>query len=45
VVRTGDDWLDEVRGLTGGRGVEVFDHVGGDQFLVTVRSLRIAGAA
>lgn len=44
VVRTDGDWLAEVRGLTGGRGVEVFvDMVGGDQFLDTVRALRIGG--
>ncbi|MCW2816141.1 MAG: NADPH:quinone oxidoreductase family protein [Nocardioides sp.] len=44
VVRTSDDWLSEVRELTGGRGVEVFvDQVGGEQFLDTVRSLRIGG--
>jgi NADPH2:quinone reductase len=44
VVRTDSDWLEEVRALTGGRGVEVFvDMVGGDGFLDTVRSLRIGG--
>lgn len=44
VVRRTGDWLSEVRKLTGGRGVEVFiDMVGGDQFLDTVRSLRIGG--
>lgn len=44
VVRTTSDWLTEVREITEGRGVEVFvDMVGGDQFLDTVRSLRIGG--
>lgn len=44
VVRTTDRWLDEVRTLTDGRGVEVFvDMVGGEGFLDTVRSLRIGG--
>lgn len=44
VVRTGGDWLSEVRELTDGRGVEVFvDMVGGDQFLDTLRSLRVGG--
>lgn len=47
VVRTdGSDgpWLDRVRQLTGGRGVEVFvDQVGADLFLDLVRSLRIGG--
>lgn len=43
VVRTGGDWLAEVRDLTGG-GVQVFvDMVGGDGFLDMVRSLRIGG--
>lgn len=44
VVRTGDDWLTQVRELTGSRGAEVFvDMVGGDTFLDTVRALRIGG--
>jgi NADPH2:quinone reductase len=47
VVRTdGTDgpWLDKVRDLTGGRGVEVFvDQVGADLFLDLMRSLRIGG--
>jgi NADPH2:quinone reductase len=47
VVRTdGVDgpWLDRVRQLTGGRGVEIFvDQVGADLFLDLVRSLRIGG--
>jgi NADPH2:quinone reductase len=44
VVRTGTDWLADVRAITDGRGVEVFvDQVGGDGFLDVVRSLRIGG--
>jgi NADPH2:quinone reductase len=44
VLRTDQDWLTDVKELTGGRGVEVFvDMVGGDQFLDVVRSLRIGG--
>lgn len=44
VLRTDEDWLARVRELTGGRGVEVFvDMVGGDNFLDTVRALRIGG--
>jgi NADPH2:quinone reductase len=44
VVRSGGPWLDEVRALTGGRGVEVvIDTVGGDRFLDSVRSLAIGG--
>jgi len=44
VVRTNEDWLGRIRGLTDGKGVEVFvDMVGGDSFLDTVRSLRIGG--
>lgn len=47
VVRTdGADgpWLDRVRELTGGRGVEVFvDQVGADLFLHLMRSLRVGG--
>jgi NADPH:quinone reductase len=43
-VRTGGGWLDEVRELTGGRGVQiVIDTVGGDRFLDSVRSLEIGG--
>ena len=44
VVRSGGDWLAEVRSITHGRGVEAFiDMVGGDRFLDTVRSLAIGG--
>jgi NADPH2:quinone reductase len=44
VVRTTGPWLDEVRELTGGNGVEVvLDMVGGDRFLDSVRSLAIGG--
>jgi NADPH2:quinone reductase len=47
VVRTdGTDgpWLDRVRELTGGRGVEVFvDQVGAELFLDLMRALRIGG--
>ncbi|MCW2714685.1 MAG: NADPH:quinone oxidoreductase family protein [Frankiales bacterium] len=44
VVRTDSPWLEEIRALTGGRGVEAFvDMVGGDQFLDTVRALAIGG--
>lgn len=44
VVRSDGPWLEEVRALTDGRGVEVFiDMVGGEAFLDTVRSLRIGG--
>ena len=44
VVRSTGPWLDEVRELTGGRGVEVvLDMVGGDRFLDSVRSLAIGG--
>ncbi|MDT5044734.1 MAG: NADPH:quinone reductase [Mycobacterium sp.] len=47
VVRTdGTDgpWLDRVRELTGGRGVEVFvDQVGAELFLDLIRALRIGG--
>jgi NADPH2:quinone reductase len=47
VVRTdGSDgpWLDRVRDLTGGKGVEVFvDQVGADLFLDLMRSLRVGG--
>jgi NADPH2:quinone reductase len=44
VLRSDGPWLEQLRELTGGRGVEVFvDMVGGDQFLDTVRALRIGG--
>jgi NADPH2:quinone reductase len=44
VVRSTGTWLDRVRQLTGGRGVEaVVDPVGGDRFLDSVRSLAIGG--
>jgi NADPH2:quinone reductase len=44
VVRSTGRWLEEVRALTGGRGVEVvIDTVGGDRFLDCVRSLAIGG--
>jgi NADPH2:quinone reductase len=44
VVRSGGPWLDEVKELTDGRGVDAFiDMVGGDRFLDTVRALRIGG--
>ena len=44
VVRSTGPWLDEVRSLTDGRGVEVvLDMVGGDRFLDSVRSLAIGG--
>jgi NADPH2:quinone reductase len=44
VIRSGGPWLEEVRELTDGRGVEMFiDMVGGDRFLDTVRALRIGG--
>lgn len=44
VFRSDGPWLEEVRSVTGGRGVEVFvDMVGGEQFLDTVRALRIGG--
>ncbi|MEA2211402.1 MAG: NADPH:quinone reductase [Solirubrobacteraceae bacterium] len=44
VVRSGDPWLAEVRGLTGGRGVQVvIDMVGGDRFTDSVRVLAIGG--
>jgi NADPH2:quinone reductase len=44
VVRSDGAWLDEVRRLTGGRGVDaVFDPVGGDRFTDSLRSLRIGG--
>lgn len=41
---TAGPWLDRVKDLTGGKGVEVFvDQVGADLFLDLVRSLRIGG--
>jgi NADPH:quinone reductase len=44
VVRSSGPWLDDVRALTDGRGVEVvLDMVGGDRFLDSVRSLGIGG--
>jgi NADPH2:quinone reductase len=44
VVRSTGPWLDEVRELTGGRGVQaVLDMVGGDRFLDSVRALAIGG--
>jgi NADPH2:quinone reductase len=44
VVRSTDPWLEQVRELTGGRGVEiVIDTVGGDRFLDSVRALQIGG--
>ena len=44
VVRSTGPWLEEVRVLTDGRGVQaVIDPVGGDRFLDSVRSLAIGG--
>jgi NADPH2:quinone reductase len=44
VLRSDEDWLEGVRAITEGRGVEAFiDMVGGDRFLDTVRSLAIGG--
>ena len=44
VVRSTGPWLEQVRELTGGRGVQVvLDMVGGDRFLDSVRSLAIGG--
>jgi NADPH2:quinone reductase len=44
VVRSDGPWLEEVRALTDGRGVQaVIDPVGGDRFLDSVRSLAIGG--
>jgi NADPH2:quinone reductase len=44
VVRSDGPWLDEVRRLTGGHGVDaVFDPVGGDRFTDSLRSLRTGG--
>ncbi len=43
-VRSDGPWLDEVRELTGGRGVDaVLDPVGGDRFTDSLRALRIGG--
>lgn len=44
VVRSPGAWLDEVKSLTAGRGVQGFiDMVGGDRFLDTMRALGIGG--
>jgi NADPH2:quinone reductase len=44
VVRSTGPWLEEVRELTGGRGVEiVIDTVGGERFPDSVRALAIGG--
>jgi NADPH2:quinone reductase len=44
VVRSTGPWLEQVRELTGGRGVQVvLDMVGGDRFLDSVRSLAVGG--
>ena len=44
VLRSGEAWLDDVRRLTEGRGVDaVLDPVGGDRFTDSLRSLRIGG--
>jgi NADPH2:quinone reductase len=44
VVRSGGPWLDEVRALTEGRGVDVvLDPVGGDRFTDSLRALDMAG--
>lgn len=44
VVRSTGPWLEEVRSLTGGRGVQGFlDMVGGEVFLDAVRSLAVGG--
>lgn len=44
VVRSTGPWLEEVRELTDGGGVQVvIDTVGGDRFLDSVRALRIGG--
>ena len=44
VVRADGPWLEAVRELTGGRGVQaVVDPVGGDRFLDSMRSLAIGG--
>jgi NADPH2:quinone reductase len=44
VVRSAGHWLDEVRALTEGKGVQVVvDTVGGDRFVDSVRAMRIGG--
>lgn len=44
VVRSTGPWLEEVRALTEGRGVEVvLDPVGGDRFTDSLRALDVAG--
>jgi NADPH2:quinone reductase len=44
VIRSTGPWLDEVRELTGGGGVEaVIDMVGGDRFTDSVRAMAIGG--
>jgi NADPH2:quinone reductase len=44
VVRSSGAWLEDVRGLTEGRGVDVvLDPVGGDRFTDSLRSLDMAG--
>jgi len=44
VVRSDGPWLDQVRELTDGRGVNVvFDPVGGDRITDSLRALRIGG--
>lgn len=44
VVRGDGPWLEQVRALTGGRGVQaVLDPVGGDRFTDSLRALRIGG--
>jgi NADPH:quinone reductase len=44
VVRSTGPWLEQVRELTGGRGVQaVVDTVGGDRFLDSLRALAIGG--
>ena len=44
VVRSDGEWLSEVKELTGGNGVDlVYDPVGGDRFLNSVRSLAPEG--
>jgi len=44
IVRSTGPWLEDVRALTDGRGVQaVIDPVGGDRFLDSLRSLAIGG--
>ncbi|MGW1026763.1 NADPH:quinone oxidoreductase family protein [Streptomyces sp. NPDC002577] len=44
VVRSDAGWVDQVRDLTGGRGVQiVVDPVGGDRFIDSLRSLDVGG--